>query len=35
MLQGLPLKEQQIWLDLIMEASGVNDEKEKLEKVGF
>jgi hypothetical protein len=30
----MPLKDQQIWLDLIMETSGVNDQSEKLEKVG-
>jgi hypothetical protein len=33
LLSGMPMKEQQIWLDLIMEASGVNDQKETLEKV--
>lgn len=32
-LSAMPLREQQIWLDLVMEASGVNDQKEKLEKV--
>jgi hypothetical protein len=33
LLKGMPMKEQQIWLDLIMEASGVNEKKETLEKV--
>ncbi|CAD5210614.1 unnamed protein product [Bursaphelenchus okinawaensis] len=32
LLKGFSKKDQQLWLDIIMEAAGVNDESEKLEQ---
>ncbi|KAI6238496.1 hypothetical protein M3Y99_00673100 [Aphelenchoides fujianensis] len=32
LVRGMPMRDQQVWLDLVMEAAGVNDQSEKLEK---
>jgi hypothetical protein len=35
LLRGMTLRDQEYWLNLIMEATGVNDESDKLEKVAL
>lgn len=33
LLKGMPMKDQELWLDVIMEAAGVNEHSENLEQV--
>lgn len=35
LLKGMPMKDQDLWLDVIMEAAGVNEHSQNLEHVSL